>query len=44
MIGFSGMLGRSQGCFAVADPSLPEIMTRLAPGRLIYADKAKEPV
>ncbi len=44
MIGFSGMLGRSQGCFAVADSSLPEIMTRLAPGRLIYADKAKEPV
>ena len=28
MIGFSGMLGRSQGCFAVADSSLPEIMTR----------------
>ena len=27
MIGFSGMLGRSQGCFAVADSSLPEIMT-----------------
>ncbi|MGO9633313.1 MAG: murein L,D-transpeptidase catalytic domain family protein [Steroidobacteraceae bacterium] len=44
IIGFSGMLGRSQGCFAVADSSLPEIMTRLAPGRLIYADKAKEPV
>ena len=44
MIGFSGMLGRSQGCFAVADSSLPEIMTRLGPGRLIYADKAKEPV
>ena len=44
MIGFSGMLGRSQGCFAVAESSLPEIMTRLAPGRLIYADKAKEPV
>ena len=40
MIGFSGMLGRSQGCFAVADSSLPEIMTRLGPGRLIYADKA----
>jgi hypothetical protein len=40
MIGFSGMLGRSQGCFAVANSSLPEIMTRLGPGRLIYADKA----
>jgi len=40
MIGHAGMLGRSQGCFAVAGPSLPEIMTRLGPGRLIYADKA----
>ena len=40
MIGHSGMLGRSQGCFAVADSSLPEIMTGLGPGRLIYADKA----
>jgi hypothetical protein len=42
MIGVSGMLGRSQGCFAVTNSSLPEIMTRLAPGRLIYADKARE--
>jgi hypothetical protein len=40
MIGHSGMLGRSQGCFAVADSSLPEIMARLGPGRLVYADKA----
>jgi hypothetical protein len=40
VIGYSGMLGRSQGCFAVADSSLPEIMRTLGPGRLIYADKA----
>jgi hypothetical protein len=40
MIDYSGMLGRSQGCFAVANSSLPEIMARLGPGRLIYADKA----
>jgi hypothetical protein len=40
MIGFSGMLGRSQGCFAVAESGLPEIITLLGPGRLIYADKA----
>jgi hypothetical protein len=40
MIGFSGMLGRSQGCFAVAESRLPEIMMALGPGRLIYADKA----
>ncbi len=44
MLGFSGILGRSQGCFAVARSSLPEIMTRLGPGRLIYADKARETV
>ncbi len=40
MIGRSGVLGRSQGCFAVANSSLPEIMSRLAPGHLIYAGKA----
>jgi hypothetical protein len=38
--GNRGMLGRSQGCFAVAGSSLNEIMTRLGPGRLIYAGKA----
>jgi L,D-transpeptidase catalytic domain len=41
MIAFSGMLGRSQGCFAVANSSMPEFMTRLGPGRLIYADNNK---
>ena len=40
MIGDTGMLGRSQGCFAVADASLPEITARLGPGRLIYAGKS----
>ena len=44
MLSFSGILGRSQGCFAVASSSLPAIMTRLGPGRLIYADKAQETV
>jgi hypothetical protein len=38
VIGHFGVLGRSQGCFAVADSSLPDIMERLGPGRLIYAD------
>jgi len=42
ILSFSGMLGRSQGCFAVASSSLPEIMARLGPGRLIYADKVPE--
>jgi len=40
VIGAYGMLGRSQGCFAVADASLAEITDRLGPGRLIYAGKA----
>jgi hypothetical protein len=40
MIGRSGMLGRSQGCFAVADSSLPDFFATLGPGRLVYADKA----
>src|SRR5262249_27566158 len=35
-----GVLGRSQGCFAVSSASLEEIMTRLGQGRLIYAGKA----
>lgn len=39
VIGESGMLGRSQGCFAVADASLSEITARLGAGRLIYAGK-----
>jgi hypothetical protein len=43
VIGHSGMLGRSLGCFAVGNSSLPEIMARLGPGRLIYADNGKVP-
>jgi hypothetical protein len=34
-----GVLGRSEGCFALAQASLPEVLERLGPGRLIYADK-----
>jgi hypothetical protein len=41
MIGNLGVLGRSQGCFAVAESSLPEIVARLGPGRLLYADSDK---
>lgn len=40
LIGSLGMLGRSEGCFAVSESSLPAILTQLGPGRLIYADKA----
>jgi len=34
-----GVLGRSEGCFALATANLPEVLERLGPGRLIYADK-----
>jgi hypothetical protein len=34
-----GMLGRSFGCFALGDSSLGEVLSRLGPGRMIYADK-----
>ena len=40
MIGRRGMLGRSEGCFAVANSGLDELLATLGPGRLIYADKA----
>ena len=40
MIGNFGGLGRSQGCFAVANSSVGEIVSILGPGRLIYADRA----
>jgi L,D-transpeptidase catalytic domain len=43
LIGHTGVLGRSEGCFAVADSSLPEIITRLGPGRLIYAGSDQVP-
>lgn len=39
MVGAHGVLGRSEGCFALADASLGEVSERLGPGRLIYADK-----
>jgi L,D-transpeptidase catalytic domain len=35
-----GMLGRSEGCLAVSNSSLSEILSKLGPGHLIYADKA----
>jgi hypothetical protein len=34
-----GALGRSEGCFALADASLPQVLQRLGSGHLIYADK-----
>jgi hypothetical protein len=40
MVGHSGMLGRSQGCLAVANSSLGDVMSTMGSGRLIYADRA----
>jgi hypothetical protein len=34
-----GKLGRSEGCFALSQRSLQEVLARLGPGRLLYADK-----
>ena len=34
-----GKIGRSEGCFAVPSESLDEVLARLGPGRLLYADK-----
>jgi hypothetical protein len=39
MIPAHGMLGRSEGCFAMSRASQYEVMKRLAGGRMIYADK-----
>jgi len=43
IVGHVGMLGRSEGCFAVAGSSLAEVMTKLGPGRLLYADNFRAP-
>jgi hypothetical protein len=34
-----GVLGRSQGCFALSASSLSSVMERLGPGHMIYAGK-----
>lgn len=34
-----GKLGRSQGCLAVAESDIEEVLARLGNGRLIYVDK-----
>lgn len=39
MIAQRGMLGRSQGCFAVGERELAEVFERLGPGRMLYAAK-----
>ncbi len=39
MVRDHGKLGRSEGCFAVSDAVLPEVLDRLGPGRLLFAGK-----
>lgn len=34
-----GIIGRSDGCFAVAQANLDDVLRALGPGRLLYADK-----
>jgi hypothetical protein len=35
-----GRIGRSQGCFAVSEADLAQVIARLGSGRLLFADKA----
>ncbi|RJF93811.1 murein L,D-transpeptidase catalytic domain family protein [Sphingomonas cavernae] len=44
MIGRTGKLGRSQGCFAVGDNQLRQVFDHLGQGRLIYAAKMTDRV
>jgi hypothetical protein len=39
MIPLHGKLGRSEGCFAMSRDHQNKVMSRLAGGRMIYADK-----
>ncbi|GGD87271.1 hypothetical protein GCM10011515_03470 [Tsuneonella deserti] len=39
MAAAQGLIGRSQGCFAVSDAAIGEVLERLGPGRLIFAWK-----
>jgi len=39
MIAQHGMLGRSQGCFAVGEGELEQVFARMGPNRMIYAAK-----
>lgn len=41
MVRDHGKLGRSEGCFAVVENMLPEVLAKLGEGRLIYADRLR---
>ncbi|RZL55516.1 MAG: transcriptional initiation protein Tat, partial [Sphingomonas sp.] len=39
MLRTHGMLGRSQGCFAVGEGDLSQVFEQLGPGRMIFSTK-----
>ena len=39
VVSANGMLGRSEGCFAVSQSDLPQVLDRLGPGHLLVAGK-----
>lgn len=39
MVATQGKVGRSQGCFAFSFDDIGQVLSRLAPGSLLYADK-----
>jgi len=43
MIRTMGKLGRSEGCFAFPRDRLVEVIARMGPGRMIYADRLEGP-
>jgi hypothetical protein len=34
-----GLIGRSQGCFAVSEAVIDDVLDKLGPGRLLFAWK-----
>ncbi len=40
MIAEQGKIGRSQGCFAFSENDIGQVLSRLEPGTLLFADKA----
>lgn len=43
LISTQGKLGRSEGCFVFGEELLPEILYKLGPGRMLFADKLSSP-
>src|SRR3546814_15658016 len=43
LIATQGKLGRSEGCFVFGEELLPQILYKLGPGRLLFADRLSVP-